>query len=47
MALATRPFFVHARIQDPEWRKLEDAWLKAIQLHITLWSRPYLKEGLW
>ncbi|MBV8906676.1 MAG: protogloblin ApPgb [Acidobacteriia bacterium] len=47
MAIATRPYFVGAGLKDPELRKLEDAWGKAIQLHITLWSRPYTKEKLW
>lgn len=47
MATATRPFFVEAGIRDSELQKLEDAWLKAIQLHITLWSRAYIKDGLW
>ena len=47
MAIASREFFVAAGIRDPELRKLEDAWSRAIQLHITLWSRPYASEGLW
>jgi hypothetical protein len=46
IAIRTRPFFVDAGIKDPELRHLEDAWAKAIQLHITLWSRPYTKDGL-
>ncbi len=47
VALATRKFFVDAGIRDEELHKLQDAWSKAVQLHITLWSRPYVKEGLW
>jgi hypothetical protein len=27
--------------------RLESAWTKAVILSITLWSRPYVKEGLW
>jgi hypothetical protein len=42
-----RQFFVDAGVRDEEVHKLEAAWAKAVQLHITLWSRPYVKEGLW
>jgi len=47
VAIATRPFFVRAGVADPELRKLEDAWAKTLQLHVTLWARPYTKERLW
>jgi pimeloyl-ACP methyl ester carboxylesterase len=47
VATATRKFFVDAGVQGEELQKLEDAWSKTVQLHITLWSRPYAKEGLW
>lgn len=47
VALSTRQFFVDAGIRDEELLKLEAAWARAVQLHITLWSRPYVKEGLW
>ena len=47
VATTTRKFFVDAGIRDEELHKLEAAWAKAVQLHITLWSRPYVKEGLW
>src|SRR5262245_3237170 len=43
----TRKFFADAGIRDEELRKLEDAWSKAVQLYITFWSRPYVKDGLW
>jgi hypothetical protein len=43
----TRKYFVDAGIRDEELQRLETAWAKAVQLHITLWSRPYVKEGLW
>jgi hypothetical protein len=26
---------------------VERAWTKAVHLHITLWCRPYVKQGLW
>lgn len=47
VATTTRRFFVDAGLRDEELQKLEAAWAKAVQLHITLWSRPYVKEGLW
>ncbi len=47
VAMSTRKFFVDAGVRDKELQKLEGAWSKAVQLHITLWSRPYVKEGLW
>jgi len=43
----TRKFFIDAGVEGEELRKLEDAWSKAVHLHITLWSRPYTKDGLW
>jgi hypothetical protein len=30
-----------------ELAAVESAWTKAAHLHVTLWSRPYAKEGLW
>ena len=27
--------------------KMHRAWMKSAVLHITLWSRPYVREGLW
>jgi hypothetical protein len=47
VAATTRKFFVDAQVRGEELHKLEAAWAKAVQLHITLWSRPYVKEGLW
>src|SRR5438270_2805674 len=45
VVMSTRKFFV--AVPDAERQKLEDAWTKAVQLHVTLWSRPYVKEDLW
>jgi hypothetical protein len=28
-------------------RAVELAWTKAVHLHIVLWTRPYVREGLW
>lgn len=47
VTVTSRKFFVDAAVQGEELQKLQDAWAKAVQLHITLWSRPYAKEGLW
>jgi Protoglobin len=44
---ASRKFFVDAGVAGEELQKLEDAWAKTVQLHVTLWARPYVKEGLW
>jgi hypothetical protein len=39
--------FFDPAIADPgERAALERAWTKAVHLHITLWSRPYTREGL-
>jgi hypothetical protein len=47
VAITTRKFFADAGVRGNELQKLEDAWTRAVQLHITLWSRRYAKEGLW
>jgi hypothetical protein len=40
--------FLASMIDDAaELAALEDSWTKAVHLHVTLWSRPYVKEGLW
>jgi len=47
VTMTSRKFFVDAGVRDGDLVSLEDAWSKTVQLHITLWSRPYAKEGLW
>ena len=47
VSIAARRFFVEDGIQGEELLRLGDAWSKAVQLHITLWSRPYTRDGLW
>jgi hypothetical protein len=42
-----RKFFVAAGLRDIELSRVEDAWAKAVQLHVTLWTRSYTKENLW
>jgi len=40
--------FLQPAIADPaERERVESAWTKAVHLHVTLWSRPYTREGLW
>jgi hypothetical protein len=46
-SITTRKFFIDAGVQGEELQKLSDAWAKTVHLHITLWSRPYAKDGLW
>lgn len=29
------------------WSGLKNAWIKAVHLYVTLWTRPYTQEGLW
>jgi hypothetical protein len=47
VTIGTRKFFVNAGVTGEELQRLEDAWTKAVQLHVTLWVRPYTKDGLW
>jgi hypothetical protein len=40
--------FLEASVPDlQELAALERAWTKTVHLHITLWTRPYTREGLW
>lgn len=47
VTISTRPFFLRHGLVGTELQQLEDAWSKAVQLHITLWARPYVKTQLW
>jgi hypothetical protein len=47
VTLGVRPFFTRHGISEHELQQLEDAWSKAVQLHLVLWSRAYVKEGWW
>jgi protoglobin len=44
---SSRKFFVEAGVEGEELQRLSEAWAKAVQLQMVLWSRPYTKEGLW
>ena len=40
--------FLEANVTDfEELARLEHAWRKSVHLHVTLWARPYTREGLW
>jgi hypothetical protein len=45
--LPIRSFFTDAIQDEAELKRLEDAWIKAVLLHVTLWSRAYMAEDLW
>jgi hypothetical protein len=32
---------------EAELTALEQAWRKAVHLHVALWARPYTRDGLW
>ena len=45
--LAIRDVFADAIRDEAEVNRIQDAWTKAVLLHITLWSRAYTTDGLW
>jgi hypothetical protein len=47
VVLPIRAFFAGAIQDEAELKRLEDAWIKAVLLHVTLWSRAYVGEDLW
>lgn len=47
IVLPIRRFFVNEIKNARELEALESAWTKAVLLHITLWTRPYVTPGLW
>jgi hypothetical protein len=47
VALGAQAFFVANGVEGEELTRLQDAWTKAVVLHVCLWSRPYAREGLW
>jgi hypothetical protein len=47
VVLPIREFFTDAIQDEAELKRLEDAWTKAVLLHVTLWSRAYVAEDLW
>jgi hypothetical protein len=47
VVLPMRRFFVDCIQGEAELKRLEDAWTKAVLVHVTLWSRAYMAEDLW
>jgi hypothetical protein len=47
VAFGARKFLIEAGMPSDEVESVEMAWIKAVHLHVTLWARPYTKEGLW
>ncbi|WP_158787751.1 protoglobin domain-containing protein [Granulicella sp. L46] len=47
VVLPIRGFFKDAIQDEAELNKLQEAWTKAVLLHVTLWSRAYVAEDLW
>jgi hypothetical protein len=40
--------FLEGSISEPdEIEAVQRAWAKAVHLHVTLWARPFTREGLW
>jgi hypothetical protein len=42
-----RHFFEGAVSDRAELDAIERAWARAVHLHITLWARPFTRDGLW
>jgi hypothetical protein len=47
IVLPIASFFKDAIQNESELRRLENAWTKAVLLHVALWSRAYVDERLW
>jgi Protoglobin. len=47
VVLPVRRCFERVITDGGEIEALESAWGKSVQLHVTLWSRAYSREGLW
>lgn len=47
VVLPIRQFFSDDIKDELELKRIQDAWTKAVLLHLSLWSRPYVKEDLW
>jgi Protoglobin len=42
-----RQFFASAIPDHAQLDAIERAWTKAVHLHVTLWARPFVRDGLW
>ena len=47
VALDVHKFFVEEGVGGEDLLRLQEAWTKAVILHVSLWSRAYAREGLW
>jgi hypothetical protein len=47
MTIALREFLAERGVAGEQAARLLDAWLKALLLHVALWSHPYVREGDW
>jgi hypothetical protein len=47
VVLPVRGFFADVIQDEGELKRLQDAWTRAVLLHVTLWSRAYVPAGLW
>lgn len=47
ICISVRQFFIDAGLSGEELRRVDEAWTKAVQLHVTMWTRPYTCEGRW
>jgi len=47
VTMSARQFFLRADVSGQDLVDLQNAWSKAVHLHVTLWTRPYAKEDLW
>jgi Protoglobin len=47
VVLPIRRFFAGAIQDEAELKSLEGAWIRAVLLHVTLWSRAYVADELW
>jgi hypothetical protein len=42
-----RPFLEQGESDPAAVERMHQAWLKAVLLQVTLWARPYTREGTW
>ena len=47
VVLSVRPFLDGHGFAAAEIEAMSRAWTKAVLLHVTLWSRAYVRHGLW
>ena len=45
--LGVKPFLAKKGHAADQIEDMQHAWTKSVLLHVTLWSRPYTRDGLW